>query len=196
MWPSLLLLVTEVIQCPNRPNPSFSLELLGSASIEALEMILGGHDLLTWGMIMGQLPVDKRKGFELACNLQSGVCVAADCFQLCCPAARKDLKYWLTWSMLCQKCDDWWEFIISLLQLSHLSYAWGMNFESWFVFSGTSNFEKWVIIWIKIYYVHFKSKAILRIKPCKELVFEWNLNAFSKCCLIAIFRNYISSSRN
>lgn len=62
-------------------------------------MILGGHALLTWGMIMGQLPVDKGKGFELAYTLQSRVCVAADCFQLRCPAARKDLKYWLTWSM-------------------------------------------------------------------------------------------------
>lgn len=79
MWPSLLLLVTEVIQCPNRPNLSFSLELLGSASINALAMILGGLAVLTWGMIMGQLPVDKGKGFELAYTLQSRVCVVADC---------------------------------------------------------------------------------------------------------------------
>lgn len=47
---------------PTDQIPGLCLELLGSASIKALEMILGGHGLLTWSMTMVQLPVDKGKG--------------------------------------------------------------------------------------------------------------------------------------
>lgn len=46
----------------------------------------------------GSAPCGQR---ELAYILQRRVCVVADCFQLHCTAAGKDVTCWLTWSMLC-----------------------------------------------------------------------------------------------